>query len=98
MKKAVLYIQRESGIDKRAITSTSGSPVGTAAGKCPGCGAEPFLVQGGNLRRKDDRTLMADGRCVACRDPVGYIYAKPDTLFGLEEDARMLNGRCRVYY
>ncbi len=50
------------------------------------------------MRIKDEQTLMSDGRCVKCHEAVGYIYARPDTIFGLTEDANVLiHGRARVY-
>lgn len=96
MANAWLEIQRETGIDRRSMHPQGN--VGRAEGICPGCGRCPFMVRGGNIRRLDDRTLKSDGHCVECGDPVGYIYARPDTLFGLEEDAAVLeHGRGRVY-
>ena len=87
-----LEIQRSTGIDRRDVKPLG--KVGEAAGECPGCGAAPFLVVG-----SDHRTFVANGRCKACNDPVGYLYARGDTLFGLEEDRAVLEfGRGRVYY
>jgi hypothetical protein len=103
--KAWLEIQRRDGIDKRPIKAAKGSAVGVAAGECPGCGVTPFHVQGGGCVRQPDsyqadgRSLYrANGRSVCCGDAVGYIFAVADTLFGLEEDERVLEGGlCRVY-
>lgn len=95
--KTYLEIQRQSGIDRRKIRPDGA--VGIADGECPGCGASPFLVRGGNLRRdvgSHDR-YQADGHSVCCGDPVGYLYAEVDTIFGAEEDERVLHGRARVY-
>lgn len=89
-----LEIQTTSGIDKRDVKP--GGEVGAAQGKCPGCAAEPFLVRGGNMRIHDDETWVANGRCVNCNDPVGYIYARVETVFGLEED-EAVRQRARVY-
>ena len=94
--KVWLEIQRTAGIDRREVKG--GESFGVAQGKCPACGAEPFQVQGnGTHRMPDDRTLRAGGRCRNCSEAVGYIYARPNTIFGLEEDERVLHGRCRVY-
>ena len=92
-----IEIQRRDGIDRRNVTPGDGA--GTAEGACPGCGTEPFLVRGGNMTRlPDDRTYRAGGRCVSCNDPVGYIYWRTNTIFGLEEDEAVLeHGRARVY-
>jgi hypothetical protein len=90
-----LEIHRRSGTDTRIVTPRELS--GIATGCCPGCEAEPFHVRGGGLRPHDDRTWIANGYCADCGDPVGYIYATADTLFGIEEDERVLRGRPRVY-
>lgn len=42
--KLWLEIQRTSGVDRRDIKPDG--MVGIASGACPGCGAEPFMVQG----------------------------------------------------
>lgn len=90
-----LEINRDSGIERRHVKP--GPVVGTVDGACPGCAAEPFLIKGHGARRHDERTHRAGARCVSCDDPVGYVYARVDTIFGLEEDERVLHGRCRVY-
>jgi len=87
-----LQIQRQSGIDKRAV-----SPDGTVEGKCPGCDAEPFYVKTHPPQGHDDRTWKAGAYCCDCGDPVGWIYWAADTIFGTEEDERVLRGRPRVY-
>lgn len=93
-----LEIQRESGIDRRSVRSEPGAPVGVAEGACPGCGATPFLVHGEGLTRHTTDTYRANGRAKCCGDAVGYLYAKVDTLFGIEEDDAVLRfGRARVY-
>ncbi len=98
MSRPWLEIQRESGVEKRRVRAERGAPTATADGECPGCKASPFLIAGhGAHRMPDDRTLKAGMRCVACGDPVGWCYWRPDTVFGLEEDERVLNGRPRVY-
>lgn len=91
-----LEILRHSGPELRRVDPAG--EVGIAAGPCPGCGVEPFAVVGGGLVRVDADTWRAEGHCQACGDPVGYLYARRDTLFGAEEDAAVLeHGRSRVY-
>lgn len=91
-----LEINRSTGIERRDVKPAG--HVGIASGECPGCGATPFCVQGSSPRRMpDDRTIRSGGRCVSCGDAVGYLYAQPDTIFGLEEDERVMHGRARVY-
>lgn len=67
-------------------------------GVCPHCKAEPFNVAGvkGTLVRGHD-TYTADAGCVGCNVPTGKLVITVNTLFGIEEDERVLNGRCRVY-
>ena len=93
--KIWIEIQRSTGINRRVV-----KPDGTrgiASGACPGCGVAPFLVQGHGARRHTRDTYRAGGRAMCCGDAVGYIYAKADTIFGLEEDEAVLSGRVRVY-
>lgn len=97
--KCWIEINRSGGrVEKRTVKP--GEVVGTATGECPNpeCKANPFYVKGANMRpMSDDRTYKSDGYCAACGDPVGYIYARPSTIFGLEEDERVIYGRARVY-
>jgi hypothetical protein len=67
------------------------------SGDCPSCKADPLRVAGKNRRVVDDREYRADGYCLNCGSQVGIIAARPDTLFGISEDERVLEGRCRVY-
>lgn len=94
-----LEINRQSGIERRDVRPLGyNSTIGIADGACPGCKSEPFEVRGSNLRIRDEQTYVANGRCRQCGDAVGYMYAKGDTLFGLEEDRNVLQmGRARVY-
>jgi len=90
-----LEIQRSSGIDRRKVEPDG--PNGIVEGACPGCGATPFIVQGRGRHRHSRDTFRAPGVATCCGDSVGYIYAKANTLFGLEEDEAVLNGLARVY-
>jgi len=62
MAAARLEISRSTGIDVRQIRQSPGTTVGVADGACPGCGTEPFLVQGGGATRFSDDTYRAQGR------------------------------------
>lgn len=97
--KAWLEITRLTGTDRREVRALAdNTAIGLAEGECPGCGAVPFHVQGGNMRIKDFETYIANGYSRCCGDRVGFITAKADTLFGLEEDRAVLQfGRARVY-
>ena len=69
--------------------------------KCPrpGCESreEPGLrVRGPHPETKHDR-MVSPATCAYCGSGVGVITAVFSTVFGIEEDMRVLNGRCRVY-
>ena len=74
------------------------SPLVDVAGECPHCQNIPFKARGdGNITRGHD-TYEARALCCNCGVYVGQIVAKVSTIFGIEEDDRVLNGsRCRVY-
>lgn len=99
--KTWLEIQRADGVERRAVTvvrSTDfGSEHGLVEGACPGCKVEPFRIHGHGTERFDRDTVRAGTRCMNCKDPVGWCYTKVSTIFGLEEDERVLHGRARVY-
>lgn len=68
-----------------------------ASTTCPSCKATPLQVQGNGNSVESRDTYRADARCLACGETIGVIRAKVSTLFGIEEDEHVLNGRCRVY-
>lgn len=41
--------------------------------------------------------ISGDAECTRCREKVGHMVVTTDSLFGVEEDMRVLNGRPRVY-
>ncbi|MDO8631119.1 MAG: hypothetical protein Q7R41_11565 [Phycisphaerales bacterium] len=65
-------------------------------GKCPACGCAPLKARGQGQTHDHD-TYRADAICLECGKPCGVIHVKVSTIFGIEEDERVLNGRCRVY-
>ena len=58
--------------------------------------SEPMQLRGRGPHC-DDRSCSAVAVHVRCGAEVGYLLVEFDTIFGLEEDARVLNGRPRVY-
>lgn len=74
-----------------------GADHAVAPGSCPKCNAEPFKVAGRSMLIAERDEYHADGFCLACEARVGTLIAVVPTLFGLEEDERVLNSRCRVY-
>jgi hypothetical protein len=64
---------------------------------CPEC-RQPLVVGGAGSRpSKDDRAYEADASCLGCRKRMGTLRVETDTIFGVREDERVLNGRVRVY-
>ena len=78
--------------------ATPSGAVATVPIACPHCkAAAPMAVRGGGIRETTHDTYIADARCVQCGEPMGTLRAKVDTIFGIEEDERVLNSGCRVY-
>lgn len=64
---------------------------------CPHCGEQPLRAAGRGIRETTHDTYVADAACQACGGAVGTLRAQVDTIFGIEEDERVLHGRARVY-
>ena len=62
---------------------------------CYRCGTV-FKLRVPRYRTEHDRYIGA-GRCVSCDADLGTVTVRVDTIFGIEEDRRVLDGRCRVY-
>jgi hypothetical protein len=69
----------------------------------PFAGADHVVAYGvccgritGRNPREDHDTVTSDAFCV-CGKAVGTIRVKVSTIFGIEEDRAVLNGRARVY-
>jgi hypothetical protein len=95
-----LVIERVSGNEERSVVPIDDGRQGCAEGKCPGCAAEPFRIKTEPRQVVSHDTARYGAHCVNCGDPVGWAYATFNTIFGLEEDERMLNKdfqRARVY-
>jgi hypothetical protein len=66
--------------------------------ECPNSKCRGYSVRGnGKNRVQSQYDEEEDAVCAACFTPRGRIHVKLDTLFGRDEDNRVLNGRCRVY-
>lgn len=67
-------------------------------GSCPSCEADSLRVIG-DERQQDigHDTVTAPALALCCGATVGTVRVTLGTIFGLEEDARVLHGRCRVY-
>lgn len=68
------------------------------AGRCPSCLVAEFRVIGDVQRQKVGRdTVTAPALALCCAAEVGTVRVELSTIFGLEEDERVLHGRARVY-
>lgn len=65
---------------------------------CDHCGS-PLRATGKGQSIESHDTYRADAVCAseACGEPIGVLRVKVSTIFGIEEDQRVMNGRCRVY-
>ncbi len=67
-------------------------------GRCPTCDRGEFRVIGDIKRQRvGSHEVTAPALALCCGAEVGAVLVEMDTIFGLEEDERVLNGRCRVY-
>jgi hypothetical protein len=65
---------------------------------CPHCKAKaPIYVRGRGITQKTHDEYIADAKHTACGGAMGQLVVTVDTVFGIEEDEMVLNGRCRVY-
>lgn len=65
---------------------------------CPSCkAAAPLKVSGKGNHIESHDTYAARAVALCCRKEIGTIRATMSTIFGVEEDERVLNGRARVY-
>jgi hypothetical protein len=62
---------------------------------CSGCGSK--FIAGGESSVESHDMYRAQAACVGCKAACGVLRVQVSTLFGIEEDNRVLNGRCRVY-
>lgn len=86
--------------EPRSITTlpTEDSRTTVLEGVCPKCKTAPFeVVRASDIGRAGHDVQACDIACRACRVLVGQMRERVSTIFGLEEDFAVLNGRPRVY-
>lgn len=65
---------------------------------CPACAnPAPLKVRGGGIESRDHDSETAIATALCCGAPVGQLWVTFSTVFGIEEDRAVLNGRPRVY-
>jgi hypothetical protein len=83
----------------RRLTLTLSFPGAVAADcsePCP-CGSSSVVGDGIERSTAHRDRYIAKGFCAGCRARRGIIYAEVSTLFGVEEDERVLAGPWKVY-
>lgn len=65
--------------------------------KCPECAGAPLMIHGKGEGARTRDSITQPAYCNYCGEVVGTIRAKFQTIFGIEEDNRVLNGRFKVY-
>lgn len=93
-----ITLKLRDGETRKLTLAFKGVDHADAEGDCPLCGAKAFGVAGANMRVDSHDTYASDAFSTCCKRPAGTIYARVSTVFGIEEDERMLKyGRARVY-
>ncbi len=64
--------------------------------RCPLCGVADCNVVGRETTHTHD-VYQAEAKALCCEKRIGRIEVKVDTVFGIEEDERVLGGPWRVY-
>lgn len=64
---------------------------------CPTCEAPGASIRADKSSWRDEETLEGEAYCLECQKLCGTLRVTIGTIFGLEEDRRVLHGRCRVY-
>lgn len=59
------------------------------------CGCQAIRCLRVDTETRD--TIAGDADCGGCGKPVGRLVVTFSTIFGIEEDSRVANGRSRVY-
>lgn len=72
-----------------------GAPSVEAA--APACACGSVWVRGLGDDERGHDTITTRAVCAGCGARRGKLVVTVDTLFGIEEDERVMNGRCRVY-
>ena len=96
MSKPKLTLRLEAKTIKLKLPHQGATSVEVPGEVCPHCKAD-LVVAGAKRRIGGHDFYSAEAGCVACDTYVGELRLKVSTIFGLEEDERVLSGRCRVY-
>lgn len=64
---------------------------------CPNCGEEGPIKVAGTTQVEEGRQIKSQAQARCCGRPVGELVLTEDSLWGIEEDRAVLEGRARVY-
>lgn len=94
-----VHVKLHNGRTAICTQPYEGSDHVLAAGLQCGCSRDLTLQLAGGVTTEHDggRTVTAPAYCTRCHGHVGKLVVKLGTLFGPDEDRRVLQGRCRVY-
>jgi hypothetical protein len=82
--------------DRRHVATIAESGECVTIAACPSCHTARPQIRGTGITRHDHDTYYA--HAVACCCGAGLrMETRVDTIFGIEEDERVLRGRLRVY-
>ena len=92
-----VYLEIE-GVRHAASLPYNGADCVEVDVRCPVCMQEgPIRVVGDGIADRTHDEYRAHARHRGCGKHVGRLIAHVSTIFGIEEDERVLNGRPRVY-
>lgn len=89
-------IHLEIGGRRLLATFVPGEAFAIVFEPCDRCGSDR-ICGNGEAKRETDRDFSEDAVCFECRHPAGRIVVDRDTIFGAEEDGRVLGGAWKVY-
>jgi hypothetical protein len=92
-----ITIKPDTDVSQNAHLPYEGADHVVGVGRCPLCKRINWRAQGVGPQDTGHDTVESACKCVECGEIVGRIRVRMSTIFGLEEDARVINGRCRVY-
>lgn len=88
----------DSATNVRHRATVAGNRKYVTIERCPVCGAEPGEVAGiRGTQSHDHDTYRAEAATICCDTRLGTIEMRVSTVFGIDEDEAVLNGRPRVY-
>jgi hypothetical protein len=93
---AGLRITVVDGTDRRHPAKLAENREHVTIAACPACGAESPAVRGTGITHHDYDTYYAAAVARCCGASM-RMETKVETIFGIDEDSAVLNGRARVY-